>query len=156
MNGQLIPAWIMDWSFWLAVAATVAGGPALGFIAWCWLSAFAERRRRTDNPELATVPQPVYRIAELREFLDPLFIKLYGRAIDDFVLVRIDHALGKASVSKYRRLVLQQDLRGRGHATAAGFFIALARDTAYAVELSASADLSPRDVLALKEEIGKF
>jgi hypothetical protein len=149
IHGHLIPAWIMEGFFWLAIAAIVAALFAVIY-GGLRLVEYADRRNRTDNPGLAAVPEPIYRIAELRESLDPLFIKLYGRAVEDHVVVRIDRALGRATVSDYRRVVTMA-VPNRSFAQS-GFFVALARDAAAAAELCRRPiDTAPGDVLELKK-----
>jgi|GEM_PF-6361360 len=147
----LMSAVFVETLFWLAIAAIIIGGMGVTYIAWRILDGLRSPDSDRLDPERATLPQEIYRIVELREFLDSLFLKLYGRPIDDYQLVRIDRALGAAAVAEYKRIVFQA-VPNLGFAYSS-MFLSLARDAAVAAKLRRPSEeglLAPRDVLELK------
>src|SRR5262249_32985665 len=104
----MIPAWIMDWSFWLAIACMIIVPSAGAFL----LQKFLFSRGLKDSSgavSAGNVPPEAYRIVELREFLDVIWFKIWGHPIDDFRLVRIDRALGRrATIDHYRIQVMHE------------------------------------------------
>ena len=144
-----LAAWIMEWSFWAAIASMIVVPFALAGLHWLLFR---------EDPKLATVPKEVFRevsrIVELRDFLDTQWIKLYGRAIDDFQLLRIDHALGRATVGEYRAKVIGSR-PNRGFAES-GMFLSLARAAAIDAELSRSRlsrtrNVNPADLIEFQK-----
>ncbi len=141
----MIPAWIMDWSFWLAIAAMVV----LPVVFSYGLHRFIFSHDPKDNSEEAAVPEEIYRIVELREFVDALWFKIYGHAIDDFRLVRIDRALGRATVGEYRIRVMREI--GTPALGDRDMFLTLARAAAIDAEISRSGSLNPADLIELEK-----
>jgi len=154
----MIPNSILEPLFWLAIAAMIIVPIAGSYL----LHRFVFSR---DRVCLETVPAEVYRIVELREFVDALWFKIYGHAIDDFALVRIDRALGRATVGEYRIQVMREIelARDTGRATLRDpdMFLTLARAAAIHAEcckagISKSGDLDPSsNVFELQKMAGR-
>jgi hypothetical protein len=156
----MIPNWVVDTSFWLVVGLIcVIGFVSLflaGFalnVAVLWLGDRKKQRRKVTDPARVTVPAEVYRIVELREFIDTLWFKIHGRAIDDFRLLRIDRALGRATVGEYRIQVMREI--GRTTMRDPDMFLTLARAAAIQAELLRSATLTPAGVIELEKLAGQ-
>lgn len=147
----MIPNWAMESTFWLAVTSFIAVPTALFY--WLhWLMFSGDKK----DPEQLTVPAEVYRVVELREYIDPLWLKLYECTVDDFNLLRIDKALGRATVREYS-VAIDREINVHRRPTLkdpAGFLM-LARRAAIDAELSRGGDLNPSDVLELKQQLAK-
>jgi len=151
-GGQMIPAWILDVSFWMAIGAIVVVGVILLFLAGFGLHMITFRggREKLADPQLAQLPREAYRLNELRELMDRLFFKLYGKPVDDDTLFRIYRALGRAKVSYFERVVMQSlPHPAFGDATV---FISLACRAALEAEASISGrTLYSSDIVELQD-----